>query len=80
MVLYSLNNISAFYEQLILHNSTEAYLEPCQTSKMEHFTKTVNSLKPLTIFANSYILDVWQGSLNTPLYCIYLLFTSVFIY
>ena len=27
---------------------------------MEHFAKIINDLKPLTIFAKSYILDVWQ--------------------
>ena len=39
-----------------LYRRTEAYLEPCQTSKMERFAKM------LTIFLKSSILDVWQGS------------------
>ena len=36
--------------------STEVYSEPYQTSKMERL------VKPLTIFAKLFILDVWQGS------------------
>ena len=40
----------------------EVYFEPCQTSKMELFANIVNGFQPLTVFANSYILDVWQGS------------------
>ena len=32
----------------------EGYLEPCQTSKMERFL--------LTVFAQWFILDVWQDS------------------
>ena len=38
------------------------YLELCQTSKMECFTKKVNNFYSLTIFANHSILDVWQNS------------------
>ena len=34
---------------------TVAYLEPCQTSKMELFEKIVNGFK-------GSILDAWQGS------------------
>ena len=37
---------------------SEAYSEPCQTSKMEFFAKLVNGDQTLTIFANSLILDV----------------------
>ena len=40
---------------------TEVYLEPCQTFKMEVFVKTVNGRKPLTIFAKSSTLGVWQS-------------------
>ena len=40
--------------------STEAYLKPCQTSKMERFAKIVNGWKPLTIFGKYFIIDVWQ--------------------
>ena len=42
--------------------NSEAYSEPCQTSKMEVFTKIVNGFSFLTIFAKSSILDVWQDS------------------
>ena len=38
---------------------SEAYAEPCQTSKMELFTEIVNGFEPLTIFAKSSILHVW---------------------
>ena len=37
---------------------TEAYPEPCQTSKMERFAKIVNDFYPLTIFTRRSILDV----------------------
>ena len=37
----------------------EAYLEPCQTSKMERLGKVVNDWKSL--FVKCSILDVWQG-------------------
>ena len=36
--------------------------EPCQSSKMETFAKTVNDLKLLIRFAKNSILDVWQCS------------------
>ena len=36
----------------------EAYLEPCQISKMETFAKIVNGLKPKIVFAKYSILDV----------------------
>ena len=42
-------------------DKSEWYVEPCQTSKMEHFAR-VNGWKLLTIFAKSSILDVWQDS------------------
>ena len=38
------------------------YFEPLQASKVELFAYTVNSLKPLTIFAKSSILDICSGS------------------
>ena len=40
----------------------EAYLEPCQTSRMEPFTKIIKSFPLLAIFTESCILDVLQGS------------------
>ena len=42
--------------------SSEAYSEPCPTSKMELFVKTVHGWQPLIIFAKSSILQVWQGA------------------
>ena len=41
---------------------SEAYSEPCQTSKMELFAKIVNGQKPFTIFVKHFIWGVWQGS------------------
>ena len=40
----------------------EAYSEPCQTPKIELFVKIVSGWKLLTIFAKSFILDIWRGS------------------
>ena len=42
--------------------NSEAYSEPCQTSKMEVFAKIVNGFSFLTIFLKLSILDVWQDS------------------
>ena len=42
--------------------SAERYSEPSQTSGMEVFTKTINWLKPLKIFAKRSILYVSRGS------------------
>ena len=41
---------------------TEAYPEPCQTSKKKRFAKVVNGKKPLTIFTKPSILNVWHVS------------------
>ena len=41
---------------------SETYSEPSQTSKMELFVKIVKSWNPLSIFAKSSIIDVWQCS------------------
>ena len=38
------------------------YVEPLQTSKVELFVNTINSLKPLTIFAKSSLLDGCSSS------------------
>ena len=40
---------------------SEAYLESCQTLKMEHFVKIISGFQPLNIAKRS-ILYVWQGS------------------
>ena len=37
---------------------SEAYSEPCQRTKTEHFVEIVNSFEPLTIFTENSILDV----------------------
>ena len=51
-------NFRRFWEKLqILQKLTETIL----TSKMELFTKIVNDGSPLTIFAKSFILDVYVG-------------------
>ena len=45
----------------VTHKNTitmsEAYLEPCQTSMIKIFVKTVNVLSPLTIFAKNSIVE-----------------------
>ena len=41
---------------------SEAYSEPRQTSKIEHFAKIVYGFEPLTFLSESSILDVWLGS------------------
>ena len=52
----------------------EEYRETSRTSKMELLAKIANGFQPLTIFANSSILDVQQGSDYTS--CINLDFLS----
>ena len=42
---------------------SNAYSQPCQTSKMKRFVKIVNGFY---YFRKKLILDVWHGS-NTPL-------------
>ena len=41
---------------------SQAYSEYCQISEMELFADIVNGIKPLTILAKSFILDVSQSS------------------
>ena len=41
---------------------TEAYSEPYHTSKMDWTSKIVNGYGQLTIFARSFILEVWLVS------------------
>ena len=55
-------NGTVFTELPIEDLTTEAYSEPCQTSKMGRFVKIVNRLKSLTIFIKRTILDIWQPS------------------
>ena len=40
--------------------TSEAYLEPMQTSVMENFGEKVNIFQPLTIFAKISIIDALQ--------------------
>ena len=47
---------------MTLEANSEAYSEPCQTSKMEVFTKIGNDFSFLTIFVKSSILDIHQDS------------------
>ena len=46
----------------IAYMISQAYSELSQTSKMEHFAKTFNGWKPVTNFAKSSTLHVWQAS------------------
>ena len=41
---------------------TEAYAEPGKRSKMELFAKNSQQLKPLTISAKRFLLDVYKNS------------------
>ena len=41
---------------------SEAYLEPCQISKMKCFVKIFKGFQPLTIFTKHFILGIWQCS------------------
>ena len=40
----------------------ELHLEPSQTSTIECFGKIANGIMPLTVSAETCILDVWLGS------------------
>ena len=42
--------------------NSEAYSEPCKTSKMEVFAKIVSDFLFLTVFPKNSSLDVWQDS------------------
>ena len=46
----------------IASTGSEAYSELCQTSKMELFGKIVQIFQASSIFAKSFILDVWHDS------------------
>ena len=63
-----MKNVCIFWDFLmqIFQYSIEAYPEPSKTSKMELFVKIVNDFYPLTIFAKSFILDIWLGSVCAP--------------
>lgn len=38
-----------------------AYSEPCHTSKMKNFVKSINGFPQLIVFDTNSILDIWQG-------------------
>ena len=42
--------------------NTKVNSKPCQTAEIELFAIIVKNEKPFTIFAKTFILDVWQGS------------------
>ena len=44
---------------------SDEYSEQWQTSKMEHFAKTINGGKPLTNLSKHSILDASQGYEHT---------------
>ena len=50
----------------IIFDTIEAYLEPCQTSKMRHFAKLINVFQSLSISVKRIIFDV-RHILNPPL-------------
>ena len=52
----------AFLWFLGTFTKSEEHSEPSQPSTMEAFAKIVKDWEPLTIFSNSSVLDVWQGS------------------
>ena len=40
---------------------SDTYSEPNHVSKIKHFTKIVHSWIPLTIFAKTFVLEIWLG-------------------
>ena len=54
-----------FYDTLqrasTLSSLSEAYLEPCQISKMGPFAKMINCFQPLNIFARKFQLRRWTS-------------------
>ena len=56
----------AYINKRLTHS--EAHLEHSQTSKIEPIVEMVSGLEPLTIFANSSILDVWLASKYASVY------------
>ena len=40
---------------------SDTYSEPSHASKIENFTKIVHSWIPLTIFAKTFVLEIWLG-------------------
>ena len=52
---YSADSMKRLINKLL----AQAYLPPCETSKMEPFMKLVKGWKLLIIFAESSIFDIW---------------------
>ena len=50
-----------FSKKFILH-SAEAYSEPYQMSEIELFSKIINTIHSLTVFAKISVLVVWECS------------------
>ena len=46
--------------------TSEAYLEPSQTSKTDLFLKTVNSSQPFSIFTKHFKLVIWVLNAKLP--------------
>ena len=49
-------------EEVIYPLQSETFLESCQTSKIERFSRLVKKFQPLTILEKCSILDAWQVS------------------
>ena len=60
-ILTTLGITSMFWLQH-LNMYAEAYLGPCQTLKIDLLAKVVQGFSLSTIFAKSFILDIWQCS------------------
>ena len=59
-ILRTLDITSMFWFQH-LDMYAEVYLNPCQTLEIDLLGKIVKGFMLSTIFANSFILDIWQG-------------------
>ena len=55
---YVLNKRFLAYRETNVSHAAETHLEPSQTCKIEPFVEMVSGFVPLTVFANSFILDV----------------------
>ena len=53
------NNVVFFIQSEKINS--EAYLGSCQTSVIKFFTHIIYRYKPLTFYAKSSILNIWQG-------------------
>ena len=50
------------YKEIIISHTAEAHFEVSQISKMEPFAEMFSGFESLATFAESFILDVSQGS------------------